>query len=67
MRWCSAKKLGYVCCRYILYTVEKLFFGFVGDGDAAEAAGCVDVDGVFGFIGRVFAVIGEAAKDEAGF
>ena len=51
----------------ILYIVEKLFFGFVGDGDAAEAAGCVDVDGVFRFVGRIFAVVGEAAEDEAGF
>ena len=44
-----------------------LFLWFVGDGDAAETAGCVDVDGVFGFVGRVFAVIGKAAKDETGF
>lgn len=44
-----------------------LFFGFVGDGDAAEATGRVDVDGVAAFFGDVFAVVGEATKDEAGF
>ena len=44
-----------------------LFFVFVGDGDAAEATGCVDVNDVFGFFGGVFAVVGEAAENEAGF
>ena len=48
-------------------TGAKLFVVLVGDGDAAEAAGRVDVDGVFGFFGRVFAVVGEAAEDEVGF
>ena len=45
----------------------ELFLVFVGDGNAAEAAGCVDVDGVFAFAGGVFAVVGEAAENEAGF
>ena len=45
----------------------QLFFVFVGDRNAAEATGCVDVDGVFAFVGGVFAVIGEAAENEAGF
>jgi len=39
----------------------------VFDGDAAEGAGCVDVDGVFAFFGGVFAVVRETAKNEAGF
>ena len=39
----------------------------VFDGDAAEAAGCVDVDGVFAFFSSVFAVIGKTAENEAGF
>ncbi len=44
-----------------------LVFFFVGDVDAAEAAGCVDVNGVFAFFRNVFALVGEAAKNEAGF
>ena len=47
--------------------IIRLFFGFVGDGDAAEAAGCVDVNSIFGFVGWVFTVIGETTEDEAGF
>ena len=46
---------------------RQLFLVLVGEGDAAEGAGCVDVDGVFGFFGGGFAVVGEAAEDEAGF
>ena len=39
------------------HLVGVLFIFFVGDGDAAEAAGCVDVDGVFAFFGGVFAFV----------
>lgn len=47
--------------------VKQLVFFFVGDVNAAEAAGRVDVDSVFAFVGNVFAFVGKAAKNEAGF
>ena len=40
---------------------------FTSDGDTAEAASCVDVDGVLAFFGRGFAVVGKAAEDKTGF
>ena len=45
----------------------KLVLNFVGDVDAAEAAGCVDINSVFAFVGNVFAFIRKAAENEAGF
>ena len=40
--------------------------GFVGDGDAAEAASGVEVDGVFAFFAVGLAVVGDAAKNKTG-
>lgn len=44
-----------------------LFSVFIADTDAAEAAGCVDIDSVFTFFVVPFSVVGRAAEDEAGF
>ena len=40
--------------------------GFIGDGDAAETASGVEVDGVFAFFAVGLAVVGDAAKNKAG-
>ena len=43
-----------------------LLVGFIVNADTAEAAGSVDIDGVFAFAGFVLALVRDATKNEAG-